>query len=57
MTNGGLGGGPIAATTSVAATTVTALTLPNTGSNIYVTAALSIAAGLVTWGVLYLRAR
>ena len=57
MTNGGMGGGVIAATTSVAATTVTALTLPNTGSNSYVTAALSVGAGLVTWGVLYLRTR
>lgn len=57
MTNGGMGGGVIAATTSVAATTVTALTLPNTGSNAYVAVALSVGAGLVTWGVLYLRAR
>jgi LPXTG-motif cell wall-anchored protein len=32
-------------------------TLPNTGSNAYLTLALSVAAGLLTWGVLYARGR
>lgn len=35
--------------------TVAAVTLPNTGGNLVVTAAISIAAGMVVWGVLYAR--
>jgi len=34
-------------------TTAAATVLPNTGSNMIVTIALSAAAGMVTWGVLY----
>jgi LPXTG-motif cell wall-anchored protein len=34
-------------------TTAAATVLPNTGSNMIVTVALSAAAGLATWGVLY----
>ena len=37
------------------ATTVGALTLPNTGGDFIVSVAVSIAAGLVAWGVLYAR--
>lgn len=44
-----------AATTTAA--TATAATLPNTGSSGLITVALAIGAGLVTWGVLYARAR
>lgn len=43
--------GPILATT----TTVGALTLPNTGGDFVVSLAVSVAAGLVAWGVLYAR--
>jgi hypothetical protein len=41
--------GPVVATT----TTVGALTLPNTGGNMLISLALSVASGLVVWGVLY----
>jgi len=41
--------GPVVATT----TTVGAITLPNTGGNVVVTLAISVAAGLVAWGVVY----
>lgn len=37
--------------------TAAALTLPNTGSNIVVTMAVSIATGMVVWGLLYARSR
>jgi hypothetical protein len=43
----------VAATTTTA--TVGAVTLPNTGGNFVVTVAISLAAGLVAWGVLYSR--
>lgn len=43
-----------AATTTTA--TVAAVTLPNTGGNLIITIAVSVAAGLVSWGVLYARA-
>jgi len=43
--------GPVVATT----TTVGAITLPNTGGNVVVTLAISVAVGLVTWGALYAR--
>jgi hypothetical protein len=42
-----------AATTTTA--TAAAVTLPNTGGNFVATAAVSLAAGLVAWGVLYAR--
>lgn len=49
---GGLGAG--AATT---VTTGAVLTLPNTGgSNIIVNIAISVAVGMLTWGVVYTRA-
>lgn len=44
----------VAATTT---TTVAVATLPNTGGNIVVTIAVSVAAGLVVWGALYARAK
>jgi len=43
-----------AATTTTA--TVAAVTLPKTGSNILVSLAISVASGLVMWGILYTRA-
>ena len=43
--------GACAGTTCTAA----ALTLPNTGSSIVVTAAISIAVGMVVWGAFYAR--
>ena len=42
---------PVVATAVVP--TVAAVTLPNTGSNLVVSAALAVGAGLVAWGVLY----
>jgi LPXTG-motif cell wall-anchored protein len=42
---------------AAAVPTVAAVTLPNTGSNLIVTAALAVGAGLLTWGVLYGRNR
>ncbi len=42
---------PIVGTTA----TVGALTLPNTGGDFIVSLAVSVAAGLVAWGVLYAR--
>jgi hypothetical protein len=35
--------------------TAAALTLPNTGANGFITVALSVGAGLLTWGILYVR--
>lgn len=32
-------------------------TLPNTGSSLMVSAALSVAAGMIAWGVVYARTR
>ncbi len=43
----------IAAVPAVAAIS----TLPNTGSNLMVSAALAVGAGMLTWGVLYARGR
>ena len=40
---------PVVATTA----TVGAVTLPNTGGDFVVSLAVSVAAGLVAWGVLY----
>lgn len=50
----GSGSGPVVPVVATT-TTVGALTLPNTGGNFVVTLAVSVAAGLVTWGVLYAR--
>jgi hypothetical protein len=44
-----------AATTTV--TTAGVLTLPNTGGNLIVNVAISVAAGMGVWGVLYARSR
>jgi len=41
---------PVVVTTAAAV-----VTLPNTGGDLLVSAAVSVAAGLVTWGVLYAR--
>lgn len=46
----------LGATTSTAAT-ATVMSLPNTGSNAYLTIAVSVGIGLLTWGVMYARAR
>lgn len=48
---GGLGAG-----VAVTATTAGVLSLPNTGSNMVVSLAVSVFAGLLTWGVVYARA-
>lgn len=45
----GKGAGSVVAAT----TTVGALTLPSTGGNFVVTLAVSVAAGLIAWGVVY----
>lgn len=45
--------GPIAAVPVTAGTIAAVTTLPSTGGNLLVTAAVSVAAGLVTWGVMY----
>lgn len=50
----GSGGGSVAPIVA-ATTTVGALTLPSTGGNFVVTLAVSVATGLVAWGVLYSR--
>jgi len=42
---------PVLATTA----TIGAVTLPNTGGDFVVSLAVSIASGLVAWGVLYAR--
>jgi hypothetical protein len=42
----------LCATAPVAAATCVAV-LPNTGSNVWVTIALSVATGLATWAVIY----
>ena len=49
--------GNILGATTATVTTVAALTLPNTGSNAVVTIAISVAAGLLTWGVMHARSR
>lgn len=41
---------------TAAVTTATVLSLPNTGSDAIISVALSVAAGLVAWGVLYSKA-
>ena len=47
-------GAMLGATTTTA--TVAAVTLPSTGGNMVVTLAISVASGLVMWGILYTRA-
>jgi LPXTG-motif cell wall-anchored protein len=42
---------------AAAVPTVAAVTLPNTGSNLVITAAIAVGAGMLTWGVLYGRTR
>lgn len=37
------------------AVTATVLTLPNTGGNGIITIAISVAVGLITWGLIYKR--
>jgi hypothetical protein len=51
MYGSGNGAAPIVAAT----TTVGAVTLPSTGGNFVVTLAVSVAAGMVAWGILYSR--
>jgi hypothetical protein len=53
--NGGRGAGAGVLTTASVATG--AVVLPNTGSNLIVEVTLAVAAGLVVWGALYLKAR
>ncbi len=52
MYAGAKGAGTVLATGAVAITT-----LPNTGSSLLVSAALSVAAGMLTWGVVHARTR
>ena len=44
---------PVVVPAAVAAVT----TLPNTGGNLVVTAAVAVGAGMLAWGVLYARSR
>lgn len=46
---------PVAVLPVVATTGVAVATLPNTGGNLLVSLALSVGAGLATWGVVYAR--
>ncbi len=48
MYAGAKGAGVVAATSAAVVTT-----LPNTGSSLMVSAALSVAAGMLAWGVVY----
>ncbi|HSX35315.1 MAG TPA: LPXTG cell wall anchor domain-containing protein [Patescibacteria group bacterium] len=50
-------GGKVLGASTATLGTAAAITLPNTGSNVVVTIALSVAAGLVTWGIMQARAR
>jgi hypothetical protein len=54
-TMSGLTGTDVVAPVVAAGTTAGALTLPSTGGNFVVTLAVSVATGLVAWGVLYAR--
>jgi len=49
--------GVIGATTATVATSAALSTLPNTGGNLLLNIALSVAAGMTAWGVLYARSR
>jgi hypothetical protein len=51
------GKGAGAGVVTTAGVTTGAALLPNTGGNLVVEVAIAVAAGLVVWGVLYLRAR
>jgi hypothetical protein len=55
MYAGGKGVGVVVATATTGTAAIT--TLPNTGGNLLVSAALAVGAGLLTWGVLYTRGR
>jgi tellurite resistance protein TehA-like permease len=46
---------PIVALPVVVTTGAAVATLPNTGGNILVSAALSVGAGMLTWGIVYAR--
>lgn len=46
---------PVLGVAAVAAGTTAVTTLPNTGSEMLVTVAVAAAAGVFTWGVLYVR--
>jgi len=46
---------PVVVAPVVVTTSAAVVTLPNTGGNMLVTAALAVGAGLLTWGVLYAR--
>ena len=46
---------PVAAAAVVP--TVAAVTLPNTGGNLLVSAAVAVGAGMLAWGVLYAQSR
>jgi hypothetical protein len=48
---------PVAVLPVVVTTGAAVATLPNTGSNLLVSAALSVGAGLLTWGVVYTHSR
>lgn len=52
----GRGSGPIGPIVA-GGTTTGAVLLPNTGGNLIVEIAVAVAAGLVVWGALYLKAR
>ncbi len=52
MYAGAKGAGPAVAVGAVAITT-----LPNTGGDFLVSTALSVAAGMIAWGVVYARTR
>lgn len=49
--------GPKVAVAAAPATIAAVTTLPSTGGNLVVTAAVAVAAGMLTWGVLYARSR
>jgi hypothetical protein len=49
------GKGTVLGAAATTTATVGAVTLPNTGGNLVVTLAISVAAGMLAWGVLYAR--
>lgn len=48
-------GSAVLGCTTVAATTCAVTTLPNTGSSVLIQIAIAVAAGMITWGVIYSR--
>lgn len=48
---------PKVAPVVVPATVAAVTTLPNTGGNLVVTAAVAVGAGMLAWGVMYARSR